>query len=588
MFRYPLNSQEIFLKKRALKKQLLQAEGLLQKRVALLSGTTIGEIKNILELFLLDFGIKPEFFEGEFGRYYEDIVFDNPALLSFSPEMIYIHTGIHNIDSLPAAGDDAETVKTKLSAEWNKIFRLLEGAKRFNCPVIINNFELPVLRVMGNREAYDVSGKIRFINSLNGRLADFAEESESFYLQDINYLSAWYGLERWGDPTYYYSYKYGLNPDAIPLLCLSVAAIMKAILGKNKKVLMTDLDNTLWGGVIGDDGIDGITLGLETPLGTAHSDLQKYMLELRHTGILLGVVSKNEPAAAESGLSHPSSILKKNDFSAFYANWEPKDQNLKHAAEALNIGSDFFVFVDDNPVEREFVEHAGLGIEVASFDSPEKVAINLSMSGYFEAVSLSADDRRRAEMYLENVSREAEESSYSDYSDYLRALDMRVFFSSFSKEKQQRIAQLINKTNQFNLTTRRYSSEEIASIENDPDKIKIVARLTDKFGDNGIVSILIAKKDGDNCIIELFIMSCRVFRRDLEFAMFDELIRHSQEMGISTITGYFFPTAKNAVVKDFYSSLGFQLIETFENKRRYKFAISDHNRKNETIEVFYE
>ncbi len=588
MFKYPLDSEMILARKRSLKKELLQKEGLTEKRVAILSGTTIGEVKNILELFLLDSGIKPVFFEGGYGRYYEELLFDDPSLREFAPDILYLHTGIHNIDNLPFAGEDKKTVEDRLSAEWKKIESVLISVMRYGCPVITNNFEYPSVRVMGNREAYDPAGKVRFITELNLRLSDYARDNDSVFIHDINYLSAWYGLERWADPSYYHSYKYGLAPDAIPLLCLSVSSIIKALFGKNKKALMLDLDNTLWGGVIGDDGVEGIRLGVESPEGMAYSDLQNYARELRRIGVLLGVLSKNEEQAARDGFSHPASTLSPDDFSIFYADWDNKPDNLRKAAESLNLGTDYFVFLDDNPAERELMDKAGLGVEVAAYTLPERVAEQLSMSGYFEVVSLSEDDRKRADMYRENQIRKTVEGQFSDYKEYLKSLGMRVYFSSFTSERQQRITQLANKTNQFNMTSKRYTQEEIAAVEEDKSRIKIAARLVDKFGDNGIVSELVARIEGDKAIIELFLMSCRVFNRDLEFAMIDELVRQGKEKGVRTIEGIYRKTKKNVVVEDLYPLLGFDMLLNQGEETRYQLDLSTYHTKNHDIEVIHE
>lgn len=588
MLNYPLDGEAILRNKRSLKKQLLK-EGLLEKRVAVLSGTTVGDIGNILELFLLDGGIQPIFFIGEYARYYEEIIFDDGALRAFSPDVIYLHTGIHNITCLPRAGDDKTASEQKFDTEWERIKTVFEAAKRYNCPVIANNFEFPSVRILGNRENYDAVGKVRFINRLNLRLADYAAENSHLLIHDINYLSSWYGLQRWSDPGYYNSYKYGLSPDAIPLLCLSVSSIIKSIFGRRRKALMLDLDNTLWGGVVGDDGVEGIKLGVESPNGMAFLDMQSYAKELRDTGVLLGVLSKNEETAAKEGFSHPSSVLSADDFSVFYANWNEKPENLQKAAAALNLGSDSFVFADDNPFERDLMTGAGLGVAVAAYTLPERFPENLSMSGYFEVTELSEDDRKRAEMYRVNQARETARAAYTNYGDYLDSLEMTAYLSTFSPERQQRITQLANKTNQFNLMTRRYTPEEIAKIEQSKDYIKIAARLTDRFGDNGLVAELAARIGGDTAVVELFLMSCRVFQRDLELVMFDELVNQAAARGVRTIRGEYIPTKKNGIVRDLYPSLGFETKEKEGRSFIFEYSISDgYKKKNMHIEVKYE
>lgn len=589
MLGYPFNADDIMQNKRALKKRLLEQQGLIEKRIALLSGTTIGEIKNILELFLLDNGIRPVFFEGDYGRWFEEIVFDDGKLAAFKPDIVFINTSIHNLDNLPFAGEEDAGCDKKLDAAFGKIQAAWTAAAKLGCPVIQNNFEYPRFRVMGNYEAVSPSGKVRFVRRLNERMADYAYQSKNVYINDLNYISARYGLDAFTDPSYYNAYKYALAPGVIPYLCHSVANIIKSIFGKNKKALMLDLDNTLWGGVIGDDGVEGIRLGTESPGGIAYLDMQKYASELPGIGVILGVCSKNEEAAAKSGFTHPSSVLKEEDFAVFKANWEPKHLNLEAVAKQLNIGADALVFADDNPAEREIVNQADLGIAVPELTVPERFAETLAEAGYFEVTSLSADDRKRAEMYRQNALREAEEQSFTDYGAYLRSLEMRGYLGPFVPGTLERVTQLANKTNQFNLTTRRYQPAEMQQRMENGDVVTIAGRLEDKFGDNGLVTEIVANLAGDDLDIELWIMSCRVFKRELEYAMFDELVRIALARGVKTITGHYYKTAKNVIVADFYGELGFEKTAQHGEDSDWTYTIpAQYENKNKAIEVHHE
>lgn len=589
MLEYPFDSAQIMQSKRALKKELLQKENLLEKRIALLSGTTIGEIKNILELFLLDNGIKPEFYVGDYGRFFEDTVFDDGTLAAFKPDVIFLNTSLHNVEPMVTAGDSAELCDKKLEAAFARFKKVYDASATFGCAVIANNFEYPLVRVMGNYEAVSPSGKVRFVRRLNELLAQYAEGHKGFYVNDYNYLSARYGLNAFSDPSYYNSYKYSIAPDAIPYLCHSLASIIKSVFGKNKKALMLDLDNTLWSGVIGDDGVEGIVLGTESPKGIAHLDLQRYAKELSGIGVILGVCSKNEEAAAKSGFTHPSSILKESDFLTFRANWDPKPLNLTASAKQLNIGVDSMVFADDNPAEREIVRQAALGVAIPELTAAERFADVISAGGYFEVTSITADDIKRAEMYKQNALREAEEQSFSDYGEYLKSLNMKGYFGPFTESRLERITALANKTNQFNLTTRRYSAEEMLERAEDDRFITLYGRLEDKFGDNGIVALIVGEKKGDTLDIELWVMSCRVFKRELEFAMFDTLVELSKKAGVKTIMGNYLETAKNVIVKDYYGSLGFTKTEQNGNDSRWSYSIPEsYENKNNAIEVHYE
>ena len=582
---YPVDGNYILANKRAIKKKLLEKGNFLEKKIAILSGTTVGEIKNILELFLLDYGIKPEFLVGDYGRFFEEAVFEQDRLREFGPDIIFVQSGIHNLD-LPNAGcsvDDAEkkleNAKAKFSAVW-------DAAEKLGAVLIQNNFEYPRIRPMGNFDAVDVSGKVRFVSEMNAFVAERARTHRGFYLNDINYLSAWYGLDKWSDPSYYNSYKYQQAPEAIPYLCKSVADIIKSIYGKNQKALMLDLDNTLWGGVIGDDGVEGIAIGTEAPGGIAYLDMQKYAKELTGMGVVLGVVSKNEDKAARSGFDHPSSVLKTDDFAVFLANWNDKAGNIQAAAKMLNIGVDALVFADDNPAEREIVRAAKTGAEVPELDTPERFAETVARGGYFEVTSLSDDDRKRAQMYKQNAQRAAELSSFADYGQYLDSLEMTGYIKPFTEGSLERVTALANKTNQFNLTTRRYTAEEMEERMTSDRYVTLSGRLEDKFGDNGIVTEIIGDISGDVLDIELWIMSCRVFKRELEYAMFDELVAACRAKGIKKITGSYYRTVKNPIVAEFYGELGFTKTEGDEDHSKWEYIIpDDYVNRNTHMEV---
>lgn len=558
LFDYPLDPALILQKKRSLKRTLSAAPGLVPKRIALMSGSTIGEIKNILELFLLANGIQPSFYEGQYGLFYENLVFDDGSLAAFAPEVICIHTSIHNIQHWPEPGEGAEAAGQKLAAELARFEAAAKAALGFGCPVILNNFDLPVYRVMGNREGSAAEGRVRFVRRLNEALAQLADATPNLYLNDLAYLQAVHGMDAFSSQTAWYAYKYAVSIDCIPYLCQSLANIIKSLFGRNKKALALDLDNTLWGGVIGDDGPEGIVLGSESPAGMAYSEFQSYLRALSGLGVLLNVCSKNEPANAEAGFARADSVLKKEDFVSFKANWEPKHLNLAAMAKEINLLPESFVFVDDNPAEREIVRRELPAVTVPEMTAPEDYIKALDRGGYFEVTALSDDDRKRTEMYRQNAQRAALEESFGSYEDYLKSLAMVGEFGPFDAAHAERITQLINKTNQFNLTTRRYSAAEVEGLLGDEGHITLYGRLLDKFGDNGIVTALIGAVKGDTLDIELWIMSCRTFKRQLEHAMFDQLCEAAAARGIKRIVGHYYPTAKNLLVKDFYATIGFE------------------------------
>ena len=587
---YPFDPEWILKKKKALKRELLQntQQTFLGKKIAILGGSTTRDIRDILELFLLNYGIRPCFYESEYNQYYADGMFPNPALEEFHPDILYIHTSNRNIEQYPSLEDDRTLVTQKLQAEYERFQALWEHLHAvYGCPVIQNNFEPPLYRLLGNRDASDHRGRWNYIQRLNQMFYEYADMHQDFYIHDICYEAADYGLERWSDPFYWNMYKYAMCVPAIPYTAFQLARIIKSIFGRNKKVLNLDLDNTLWGGVIGDDGPENIEIGQETSLGQTYAEFQDYLKQHKKLGVLLSVNSKNNEETALSGLERADSVLKREDFVVFRANWEPKSHNLYATAEELKLLPESFVFVDDNPAEREIVRQEVPGAAVPEITKVEEYIRVLDRSGFFEVTNFSEDDLKRNEMYLANEQRNRMQKNFSDYGDYLRSLEMKAKIGAFDPAYFSRIAQLTNKSNQFNLTTHRYSQSEIEQIAADPQYLTLCGRLEDKFGDNGVVSIVIGRKEKDVLQIELWLMSCRVLKRDMEYAMMDTLVKQCRDCGIRQIYGYFYPTAKNAMVKDFYALQGFEkLEEDVDGNAKWSFRIPEqYTLKNQVITV---
>ncbi|MER2149030.1 MAG: HAD-IIIC family phosphatase [Ruminococcus sp.] len=560
-FVYPLDTKTLLRKKLRIKKELLsQNISFIKKRIAVLGGSTTNEIVDQLELFLLNYGIKPTFYQSEYAQYWQDAVFGNEELDRFQPDIVFIHTNWRNITAFPTTASTVEEANQLLddqfahfSVMWDKI------AERYACPVIQNNFDRPAWRLLGNSDISDYRGKTNFISRLNQKLYDYAQGQKGFYVNDIDYLAANYGLEKWSNPLYWHMYKYSLCLDAIPSLAKSVADIIKSIYGKNKKVLVCDLDNTLWGGVVGDDGVEGIQVGPEVPTGQIYSEFQSYVKELKSIGVLLAVNSKNDEENAIAGLNHPDGVLKPDDFVNIKANWENKDRNMQAIAAELNLGIDSFVFIDDNPTEREIMRQADFGVAIPEMDKVENYIRILDNNGYFEVTSLSADDLSRVKMYQENAKRTKLQQALGSYEDFLKSLEMKATIRNFEPIYIQRIAQLTNKSNQFNLTTLRCSESDITHMKDSPDYLCLYGKLEDKFGDNGVVSVVAGERIGDELHMRLWLMSCRVLKRGMEDAMLDTLVSDAQQIGIKIIKGYYYPTAKNNMVRDFYQRMGFTL-----------------------------
>ena len=585
---YPFDTQYIMRKRRALKKELLQNGKLIEKRIAILGGSTTHDIKDMLELFLLNYGIKPIFYESEYARYWQDAMFENPELSELKPDIVFIHTSNRNITAWPDISNSRSEVEEILEQQymhfcimWDKL------AEEYRCPIIQNNFEYPYYRLLGNMDASDYRGRTNFISRLNMKFYDYASAHENFFINDLNYQSADFGLEKWSDPFYWHMYKYALSTDAIPYLSFNVANIVKSIYGKNKKAFALDLDNTMWGGIVGDDGVENLELGQESSMGQAYTEFQRYLKDLQKQGILLNIVSKNERENAIGGLNHPQMVLKPDDFISIKANWEPKSMNLVQMSQELSLLPESFVFVDDNPAEREIIRQQVPGTAIPELESVEHYINAIDKAGYFETTSISGDDLKRNEMYKENMKRAELQNSFADYKDYLLSLEMTADIKPFEDIYMSRIAQLTNKSNQFNLTTKRCTQEEIESMAADSGFITLYGKLVDCFGDNGVVSVVIGEINGDELDIILWLMSCRVLKRDMEFAMMDELARLSAVCELKTVNGYYYPTAKNGMVKEFYATQGFTKVSEDENgNAKWQLDISEgYTNKNEVIKV---
>jgi FkbH-like protein len=569
----PTAMTDLLRKRQSLKKELLQQPNLLSTRISILGGSTTTEVKSMLELFLLAQGIRPTFYESGYNRYYEDISFENPDLWNFKPDIVLVHTTWHNVSQFPELLESETEVELRVRREmarfesfWEKIHT------RLGAVIIQNNFDLPRLRPLGNLEASQSFGRVNFLMKLNAEFASYARKHARFIINDIHYLSAQVGLTEWLGNTYWYGFHMALSPTATVALARNVTAIVTSIYGKSKKCLVLDLDNTLWGGIIGDDGLQNLVLGSDHPVGAAFRDFQQYVKDLQRRGIILAVCSKNDPENAKEGFSHPDSVLKLEDFAAFKTNWDPKPKNIREIAEELNIGLDSMVFVDDNPAERAFVAEQLPEVAVPDVGSDVSLfAEILERERYFEVDKLVQEDLNRAAFYNSNAQRKVAESSFGDYGEFLGSLEMTAEIGPFLPVYLERITQLINKTNQFNLTTRRYTSAEVEAVAQDPGFVTLYGRLTDKFGDNGLVSVLIGHVLADTVELDVWLMSCRVLNREMELAMFDALVEQCQARGIRKIVGIYIPSKKNGMVAGHYGSLGFSRMDGSSEGRQLWF-----------------
>ena len=396
------------------------------------------------------------------------------------------------------------------------------------------------------------------IDAFNRRLRQ--SRPPGLLLLDLEHVASEVGIAAWHDPALWALGKFSSSQEAVPLYAEHICRLVMAARGKSKKCLVLDLDNTLWGGVIGDDGMAGIVLGQGSAVGEAHLQVQAAALALHDRGVVLAVSSKNEDATARQVFrEHPDMLLREKHIAAFQANWQDKASNLVAIAKALNIGVDALVLLDDNPAERQQVRLALPEVGVPELpEGAEEFADILLAAGYFETVQFTAEDAARAALYQANAARSEMLGSSNDLDAHLAALDMSAEFTPFDAMGRARITQLINKTNQFNLSTKRRSEAEVAALQQDTAAVTLQVRLKDRFGDNGMISVVIAVPEGDALFIDTWLMSCRVLNRGVEGEVLNTLVAAARAKGLRRLIGEYLPTPKNGLVQGHYLSLGFQ------------------------------
>lgn len=586
---YPFSSALIQSKKRRIKSELLSnGKQKINVKIAILAGSTTDEIKDMLEIFLLQNNIQPEFYQSEFDKYWEDVMFDNEKLVSFKPDIIFIHTSNRNLSFDFNMGESEESINQLLEKDYARFEMMWKKIKeKYNCTIIQNNFDLCFYRMLGNRDSWDYHGFNNYILRMNEKFAEYARNTGNFYISDLLYAQAEHGINNFSDPKYWYLYKYVISVPYIPYFAYNLANIIKSIYGKNKKALVLDLDNTLWGGVVGDDGVEGIEIGHETSMGQAYTEFQKYLKNYLSMGVVLTINSKNDYENAIKGLNHPEGTLKPNDFVVIKANWDPKALNITKIAKELNLGEDALLFVDDNPAEREICNQNNPLVVTPNIGEISDYIKTIDIGGYFEVTTFSNDDIGRNQMYKQNKERNEFEASFQNYDEYLKSLKMTGIIGQFNDIYLQRITQLTNKSNQFNLTTKRFTEAEMVEAKNDKKRITLYGKLIDKFGDNGVVSVVIGKEEDKETLgIELWLMSCRVLKRNMEEAMLDELVKRAKEKGYRRLVGYYYKTEKNNMVRFLYKDFGFKLLSESENLDSvWELDITNYQNKNKFIEV---
>jgi FkbH-like protein len=464
---------------------------------------------------------------------------------------------------LNATPGDAQAAQQTVQAALGHLEMIRNGLRTHGKAVcIVQTLVRPVESLFGSFDRV-LPGTLRhLVDEANRGIAHSVAGTEDLLL-DVAHIAETVGVADWHDATLWNMAKLPFSSAFLPLYADHVCRLLAALRGKSRKCLILDLDNTVWGGVIGDDGLEGIVIGQGDATGEAHLHVQRTALTLCERGVVLAVSSKNtDEIARQPFREHPEMLLREEHIAVFQANWNDKASNIKAIAEELSLGLDAMVFLDDNPVERGLVRRMLPQVAVPELPAdPALYVRTLLAAGYFEAVAFSGEDRKRAEFYQDNARRVTLQKQAGDVDAYLLSLNMQMTLQPFDDTGRARIAQLINKSNQFNLTTRRYTEADVAQAQADPDAFTLQVRLADTFGDNGMISVLICRRVDDDWDIDTWLMSCRVLGRKVETAVLQELVAQARARGIRRLLGTYAPTEKNKLVEEHYAKLGFTLTE---------------------------
>jgi FkbH-like protein len=537
-------------------------------KLAVLSNSTIDLIVPPLVASAIRHGIVLEVVQPSYDQVAQEALTPDSKVNSSKPDAVLLALDYRALPLKMSPGD-ADAAAATIQGALGYLQTLRDGIKaNSNAVCIFQNFAQPTETLFGALDA-SLPGTMRsLLTNINHGLAQFVAGSGDVVL-DAAGLAQTVGLAEWHNPRLWNMAKFPFSEELVPLYADHVGRVIAALRGKSGKVLILDLDNTVWGGVIGDDGMEGINIAQGDAVGEAHLAVQRLALDLRQRGVVLAVSSKNTDEVARRPFElHPEMLLKLEHIAVFQANWNDKATNIQAIAEELSLGLDAMVFLDDNPAERGLVRKLLPEVSVPELpEDPAYYARTLAAGGYFEAVAFANEDLKRAEYYKDNAKRANLQKQVSGVDAYLASLDMTISFQPFDATGRARITQLINKSNQYNLTTRRYTEPEVAAAESDRDVFTLQVRLADTFGDNGMICVVICRRDEKaTWNIDTWLMSCRVLGRRVENMVLREIVARARAAGIAKLRGVYKPTDRNALVVTHYSRLGFVQVAGDENE----------------------
>jgi FkbH-like protein len=540
---------------------------LLSYRAAILRAFTVEPLVPILRAAGFANGLDLTVHVGEFDTYAQEILDGASALYRFEPQAVILAVDTRSLapelwsEYAELAAGGGAAIVARVSQQYNDWVRAFR--RHSDAHLILNTLAPPVRPALGVYDGQRRSGQYQSIEELNHRIRAIAQDNRGVYVLEYAALVARHGQESWYDERKWLSVRLPCAAAQLPRLACEWLRYLQPLSGRVAKVVVVDLDNTIWGGVVGEDGLAGIRLGEEHP-GAAYREFQRGLLDLTRRGILLAIASKNNPADAMEVLEqHPGMLLRPHHFSAMRINWNEKTDSLRKIAAELNVGLDALAFVDDNPVERHRVRVELPEVMVIDLpEDPWQYAAKIRDCPLFERLSLSEEDQYRTAYYAAEQQRAVLETSCVTREDFLRSLQQVVEIAPVNHGTLTRVAQLTQKTNQFNLTTRRYNEQQIEELARQPDCHVTSIRVKDRYSDNGLVGVAITRDCGDVCELDTFLLSCRVIGRGVETAFLARLAGEARLRGKTRLEGWFLPTKKNSPACEFYSTHGFQMVRS--------------------------
>jgi FkbH-like protein len=532
--------------------------GLKPIKVAVLGDTSTQFLTQALRGTGFDFGFDLQISEGDFNQIKQQVFDKTSDLYSHNPEIIIVFQSAHKFLE-KYNKSDASLINSLAKNESDDIVALINTIqKQSSAKVIFYNYTEINDSVYGNFSNSTENSFLFQLRKLNYLLMEYAIENNNFHIVDLSTIQNQIGKSNFFKPSIYVNSEMVLSIDALPMIAKNTLDTIAAINGTFKKCLILDLDNTTWGGIIGDDGIENIQIG-NLGIGKAFTEFQHWIKKLKNRGIIIAVCSKNtESIAKEPFEKHPDMVLKLDDISVFIANWDSKVSNIQKIQSILNIGFDSMVFLDDNPFERNIVRENIPQITIPELpEDPAEYLEYLYALNLFETVSVTEEDKERTKLYQQNAQRNLTQLEFTNENDFLKSLNMKSNVDSFNKFNIPRVAQLSQRSNQFNLRTVRYSEIDIQNISQSPDYFTFAFTLEDKFGDNGLISVVILNQREKALFIDTWFMSCRVLKRGMEQFILNSIVDFAKENEFKSIIGEYIMTAKNEIVKDHYENLGF-------------------------------